>query len=390
MLDDLPLSVQPEDVYAGPLPVLVGGPFLMTVQDHVVPLGDHSLERDMFAGILVRHELEIGDECLFALGNMRVVLNVLRTDVPLDACARVVLIEHQVIEGFYSLLVSLQALHCQLPLVDSRRWISLGGCDSTQRLYLNRQDFRGTLAPEDKVGFMKPAAILFDLDDTILTCEGGDYLRLWMNSVEEHIHLFDGLSADVLFEEIRRVADEFWSDPDRHRRGRLDIRVSRQEFVATAASNLNHGNDEAAIQLADHYHEKESHVVPFEGALETLEYFRQSSTKTALITNGSGDVQREKIDKYQLDQYFDAVLVEGEFGMGKPNPGVYAHLVQELGVSEQESWIVGDNLEWEVRVPQQLGFFAIWNDFRGKGLPADSDVVPDRIVNSIRELIDLA
>ncbi len=238
---------------------------------------------------------------------------------------------------------------------------------------------------------MKPAAILFDLDDTILTCEGGDYLKLWMKSVEEHIHLFDGLQADVLYEEIRRVADEFWSDADRHRRGRLDIRVSRQEFVATAASNLNHGNDEAAIRLADHYHEKrEFSVVPFEGALETLEYFHQSSTRTALITNGSGEVQREKINKYQLDQYFDVVLIEGEFGMGKPNPGVYTHLVHELGVSEQESWIVGDNLEWEVRVPQQLGFFAVWNDFRGKGLPAESDVVPDRIVNSIRELIDSA
>ncbi len=236
----------------------------------------------------------------------------------------------------------------------------------------------------------EPAAILFDLDDTILACEGGDYLKLWMNSVEEHIHLFEDLTANVLFDQIRKVAEEFWSDIDRHRNGRLDIKASRQALVATAASNLNRGNDEAAIQLANHYHDiREFNVVPFEGALETLEYFHRSVTKTALITNGSGEIQRGKINKYQLDQYFDVVLIEGEFGRGKPNTGVYTHIVDELCVSAQESWIVGDNLEWEVRVPQQLGFFAIWNDSRNEGLPSDSDVVPDRIVNGIHELIDL-
>ena len=129
-------------------------------------------------------------------------------------------------------------------------------------------------------------------------------------------------------------------------------------------------------------------AVPFEGALETLEYFHRSSTRTALITNGASKVQRMKIDKYQLDQYFDVVLIEGEFGKGKPDPAVYTHLVTELDVSAQESWIVGDNLEWEVRAPQQLGFHAIWNDFLDRGLPPGHDVVPDRIINSIRELME--
>jgi len=236
---------------------------------------------------------------------------------------------------------------------------------------------------------MTPAAILFDLDDTILSCEGGDYRKLWMQSVEEHIHLFDQLSAEQLFQEIRQVAREFWSDPERHRPGRLEIQATRQNVVATAASNLNCKNDEAAVQLADHYHvRREFNAVPFEGALETLEYFHRSSTRTALITNGASKVQRMKIDKYQLDQYFDVVLIEGEFGRGKPDPAVYTHLLAELEVSAQESWIVGDNLEWEVRAPQQLGFHAIWNDFLDRGLPPGNDVVPDRIVNSIRELME--
>ncbi len=238
---------------------------------------------------------------------------------------------------------------------------------------------------------MRPSAILFDLDDTILRYEGGDYRKLWRACVEEHCHHFDGLAPRDLFNEIQSISERFWRDPERHRRGRLDMRAARQQFVREAARSLGSPNDQAANELANRYHERrESEVVPFEGALETLEYFKKSPIKTALLTNGGTDTQRRKIESYQLDRFFDCILIEGEFGKGKPNPDVYLHLTRELGVSERESWIVGDNLEWEVRVPQRLGFYAIWNDYLGRGLPRESEVVPDRIVKSIHELIDPA
>jgi putative hydrolase of the HAD superfamily len=237
---------------------------------------------------------------------------------------------------------------------------------------------------------VRPSAILFDLDDTILQCEGGDHLKLWMKSVEKFGHLFAGANPSAFFNEIRNVAEEFWNDPDRHRTGRLDIRKTRHNIVSKAARNLNHPNDTGAVKLADHYHDtREFNVKPFSGALETLSHFRDTPIKTALITNGSSDVQRSKIDKFGLDRYFDLVLIEGEFGMGKPNHKVYSHIVSELGVTAEDSWIVGDNLVGEVSVPQQLGFFAVWNDHRGTGLPQDTDIVPDKIITAISELVGM-
>ena len=50
--------------------------------------------------------------------------------------------------------------------------------------------------------------------------------------------------------------------------------------------------------------------------------------------------------------------------------------------------MVGDNLEWEVVLPQQIGIFAIWFDLAGKGLPESSTVHPDRIIRSLPELLD--
>ena len=234
-----------------------------------------------------------------------------------------------------------------------------------------------------------PDAILFDLDDTILTSHSGDPKQLWLQSVVKYIDRFDSLTTQELFLEIGRVAGEFWSDPERHRKGRLQIKLSRQQIASKAAQNLNCRNDEAAFELAAHYHDtREQGVIPFVGALETLQHFKTSQVKTALITNGSSEVQRLKINKFGLERYFDHVLVEGEFGAGKPEPLVYQHLMEKLLTEPENTWIVGDNLEWEVRVPGQLGMVTFWNDFMKTGLPEGSPT-PHRIIHSIHELIDL-
>ncbi|MDH5737295.1 MAG: HAD family hydrolase [Gammaproteobacteria bacterium] len=235
---------------------------------------------------------------------------------------------------------------------------------------------------------MKPAALLFDLDDTLICSPGGDHLQLWVEAVEDHAHHFEHHTAEELYNEIQTVADEFWSDPNRHRTGRLVIQHTRRNLVAEALSNLGYNNNSRAEMLADDYHHRrENDVVLFDGTLDTLAYFREQPVKLVLITNGGADVQRSKINKFQLDQYFDLVLVEGEFGKGKPEPEVYLHILDALDVKAEHTWIVGDNLEWEIRVPQSLGLTGIWHDFRSAGLPSDSQAKPDHIINRIEETI---
>jgi putative hydrolase of the HAD superfamily len=58
-----------------------------------------------------------------------------------------------------------------------------------------------------------------------------------------------------------------------------------------------------------------------------------------------------------------------------------------LGVEARETWMVGDNLEWEVAAPQRLGIYAIWCDAIGEGLPRETTIRPDRIICSLSELL---
>jgi len=122
------------------------------------------------------------------------------------------------------------------------------------------------------------------------------------------------------------------------------------------------------------------------GALDTVRQFKAAGCRLALVTNGSRRTQRMKIERFGLEPIFDAILVEGELGFGKPDRRVYELALSRLGQSPAQTWMVGDHLEWDVAAPQQLGIYGVWVDASGKGVPSDSPVRPDMTVRSITEL----
>jgi putative hydrolase of the HAD superfamily len=125
----------------------------------------------------------------------------------------------------------------------------------------------------------------------------------------------------------------------------------------------------------------------FPGAHEAIDALKAHGVKLALVTNGAAETQRAKVERFALTHRFDHIQIEGEHGFGKPDERAYLHAMQALGVTAPETWMVGDNLEWEVEVPQRLGIYAIWMDWHGGGLPAGSTIKPDRIIRSLTELL---
>ena len=95
--------------------------------------------------------------------------------------------------------------------------------------------------------------------------------------------------------------------------------------------------------------------------------------KLALITNGSAEGQRGKVVRFELERFFGCIVIEGEFGVGKPDERVYKHALAALATDPEDAWMVGDNLEWEVAVPQRLGLRGIWVDWAGGGAAGRDD-----------------
>jgi len=232
-----------------------------------------------------------------------------------------------------------------------------------------------------------PEAILFDLDDTILAfTKSAD--PTWRGVCSTYAPRVPGVTADALYDAIDASRTWFWEDPGRHREGRLDLGGARRKIVTDALRRLEVQDLGLAHEIADRYSsERENTVEPFPGAIETLAALRERGVRLALLTNGNAEGQRRKIDRNNLAGYFECIIVEGEFGVGKPDERVYLHALAHLGTRPEETWMVGDNLVWDVEAPQRLGIYAIWVDFEAKGLPPGATVRPDRVVRSIEELM---
>lgn len=230
-----------------------------------------------------------------------------------------------------------------------------------------------------------PHGLLLDLDDTILN-DSGRVRLCWTNACDAHAAEC-GLEASLLLDAIEETSRWYWADAERHRIGRLDLAAARAEVVRLALARHDVENADMARKISGLYGElRRERMELLPDAVDTIRWFRSRGSKLALLTNGNAVSQREKIVRFQLEPMFDAIFIEGDVGFGKPDPRIFRMALTALGVGAGESWMVGDNLEWDIAGAQAVGIFAIWIDPSGTGRSRLASIVPDRIVASLGEL----
>jgi putative hydrolase of the HAD superfamily len=234
-----------------------------------------------------------------------------------------------------------------------------------------------------------PQAIFFDLDSTIITWPT-PYDTAWETICRRYASEADDINPERLMEVFNEIRRWYWSDPERFRKGRLNLIEARREIIRMSFSRLKLNDMTLADKIADAYsadRDETATLVP--KAIETLKHLRSRGLKLAMITNGGSDMQRPKIKKFKLAPHFDNILIEGEFGCGKPDERVFLHTMQKLDVSPSDVWMVGDDLEFDIAPCRLLGIYSLWVDERNRGLPAKDGARPDRIIRSIAEIPDL-
>jgi putative hydrolase of the HAD superfamily len=232
-----------------------------------------------------------------------------------------------------------------------------------------------------------PPFLLLDLDDTIL-----DYTSMgklcWEQLCQAFAPRLGTVSPDVLFSTLRQVADWYWSDMERHRLGRLDLKASRREVVRLTLDRLHINRYEVGDELADAFTvQREELIHPFAGAIDTLREFQQRGVRMALLTNGNAAFQRAKIQRFGLAVFFETILIESEFGAGKPDERIFRHALEKLGAAPIQACMIGDDLLRDLQPAQGLGMQTVWVDNDRKGLPPGSPVSPTHIVHALVELL---
>ncbi|MCZ7647883.1 MAG: HAD family hydrolase [Planctomycetota bacterium] len=231
-------------------------------------------------------------------------------------------------------------------------------------------------------------AFLFDLDDTILNYSAG--VEPVYEAAAREGAAAAGLDPASLYREVCEVRAWFWGDPERHRRERVDMPGAWLKIFAEALRRHGCADAGLAARVTALFERRRWEVVhPLPGARACLDWLRARGVPLGLVTNGDAKQQREKLHRSGFEDAFGAIVIEGEFGRGKPDPEVFLHALERLGCAPEEAWMAGDNLEFDVGGAQRLGLKAVWVDWRGEGLPAASPILPERVVRDLAGLREL-
>src|SRR2546423_13580602 len=92
-----------------------------------------------------------------------------------------------------------------------------------------------------------PKAILFDMDDTILAYSHKTD-HSWQVVCNRFASRIENIKPEELLSAIKASAASYWSDPERHRQGRLNLDMARQVIVAGALSQLD--REDSALGFA--------------------------------------------------------------------------------------------------------------------------------------------
>ena len=82
--------------------------------------------------------------------------------------------------------------------------------------------------------------------------------------------------------------------------------------------------------------------------------------KLGLITNGTPDVQWNKINGGNLKQYFKFIAVSGEQGYAKPDRRLFDIVISGLNSDKSAAIMIGDSINTDIKGAKDYGISTVW------------------------------
>jgi putative hydrolase of the HAD superfamily len=227
----------------------------------------------------------------------------------------------------------------------------------------------------------RPAAILFDVDGTLLDDDYAVAAALTFLHARYGEKL--GRSPLDLFIRWRELLNLHFP---RYLAGEVSMQEQRRARVVDLfkASRLNLTPEEADAVFAVYLRHYQDSWTAFPDTMPALSAL--SGFELAVLTNGDLEQQTQKLQATGLASHFRNIFASSEIGSAKPHPHAFLTSCWLLGLDPKRCVYVGDSLDIDVRGSSLAGLISVWlNRDRSIG-GADADSL---VIHSLDELPDL-
>lgn len=259
---------------------------------------------------------------------------------------------------------------------------------------------------------MTVKAIWFDLDDTLLWDERS--VREALQATALYAAEQTGLDPEALVDAVRREAPALYATYETYpftqmiginafeglwgrfsggehpmfRKLEAIAPEYRRKVWTRGLAAVGVDDPQLGAVLAERFgEERRKRPYVFDDTFAVLDGLR-GRYKLLLLTNGSPDLQQEKLDGVPaLASYFDHIVISGSFGEGKPSPRLFRHAMSLHGVTAGETLMVGDRLTTDILGANNVGMRSVWINRHGG--PRSSDIAPTWEIDSLSGLLPL-
>ncbi|WP_135825473.1 HAD family hydrolase [Halorussus ruber] len=213
-------------------------------------------------------------------------------------------------------------------------------------------------------------AVFFDLDGTLVDLPE-DFAAVFEQALRDHDLRADAERHEWFTEALLDHLGECRGDP---------YRAAMADFCAEF------GLDAPPEELAESYVEREVAATALRpGVREALDALRSSSVALGVLTNGGSRAQRRKLARHDIADEFEAVVVSGDVGAGKPDAEIFGAAREAIPADEHV--FVADDLERDVLPSREAGFTGVYlSEAEESEELGDATGRADGVASSLREL----
>ncbi len=238
---------------------------------------------------------------------------------------------------------------------------------------------------------------IFDLGSTLIS---NDYNNNWSKLRPRMIaDLIAELQAQRLVFDPEPFAGAFtrtFNDFDAQRQTHFK-EITSEYVLRTVLNELNIPPDglDFPRALAAYFAFSETLWKPMPHVHETLAELGSArlGLKLAIVSNAAdtANVQR-LIDNHRLRRYFDPIVVSAAVGVRKPNPRIFAPVLEAWPIPPAEIVMIGDTLGADTLGAKHAGMKSVWVTMEADTPSNEAHrhtIIPDAIANSLAELPEI-